>query len=119
MGRVPEGGWGAKGQETLDYYTAQENVFIALKHGVFLMTVIRKFSLMTDLGLTLKTTQHQRKSFLNRAFFAESRRFGCNKESVLKGTTTKLHPKQRRISDKKPRDFLFRLPMGPEGAGTG
>jgi hypothetical protein len=32
----------AKGQETLDFYTAQENVFIALKHGVFLMTVIRK-----------------------------------------------------------------------------
>jgi hypothetical protein len=41
----------AKGQETLDSYTAQEIVFIALKHGVFLMTVIRKFSLMTDLGL--------------------------------------------------------------------
>jgi hypothetical protein len=41
----------AKGQETLDFYTAQENVFIALKHGVFLMTVIRKLSLMTDLGL--------------------------------------------------------------------
>jgi hypothetical protein len=41
----------AKGQETLDSYTAQENVFIALKHGLFLMTVIRKLSLMTDLGL--------------------------------------------------------------------
>jgi hypothetical protein len=32
----------AKRQETLDFYTAQENVFIALKHVVFLMTVIRK-----------------------------------------------------------------------------
>jgi hypothetical protein len=45
-----EVGWGAKGPETLDFYTVQENVFIALKHGVFLMTVIRKLSLMTDLG---------------------------------------------------------------------
>jgi hypothetical protein len=34
----------AKGQETLDFYTAQEYVFIALKHVVFLMTVIRKLS---------------------------------------------------------------------------
>jgi hypothetical protein len=42
MGRVPEVGWGAKGRETLDFYTAQENVFIELTHGVFLMTVIRK-----------------------------------------------------------------------------
>jgi hypothetical protein len=40
----------AKVQETLDVYTAQDNVFIALKHGVFPMTVIRKLSLMTDLG---------------------------------------------------------------------
>jgi hypothetical protein len=48
-----EVGWGAKGPETLDFYTVQENVFIALKHGVFLMTVIRKLSLMTDLGLTI------------------------------------------------------------------
>jgi hypothetical protein len=28
----------ARGQDTLDFYTAQGNVFIALKHGVFLMT---------------------------------------------------------------------------------
>jgi hypothetical protein len=40
----------AKGQETLDVYTAQENVSIALKYGGFLLTVIRNGSLMTDLG---------------------------------------------------------------------
>jgi hypothetical protein len=50
MGRVPEGGLGAKGRDILDFYTTQEYVLIALKHVVFLMPVIRKLSLMTDLG---------------------------------------------------------------------
>jgi hypothetical protein len=46
-----DGGWGAKGQGTLDLFTAQEIVFIALKHGVFLMPVIKKLSVMIDFGL--------------------------------------------------------------------
>jgi hypothetical protein len=35
MGRVPEAGWGAKGPETLDFYTAQEKYLLHLNTVYF------------------------------------------------------------------------------------